>query len=128
MGTFLLVAFLAAHGFVHAAIWLPHPEPDPVKAVPFSPDHSALLVTAAVSQDATRQIATVLATACGAMYLAAGLGVAVGSAWASPAAGAAAILGLVLKVVFFNRWLLLGITLDVAVLSAALFAWPVGIS
>ena len=28
MTTALVVAFLAAHGLVHLAIWLPHPERD----------------------------------------------------------------------------------------------------
>jgi hypothetical protein len=43
-------------------------------------------------------------------------------------AAVAAILGLVLKVVFFNPWLSLGILIDAAVLSSALLSWPVSLT
>jgi hypothetical protein len=42
-------------------------------------------------------------------------------------AAAAAIVGLALKVLYFNPWLTVGIFLDAAVLSAAVLSWPVGL-
>ena len=47
MITALAVALLLAHGLVHFAVWLPHPEPDPGKPAPFAPDRSAGRVRAA---------------------------------------------------------------------------------
>ncbi len=48
MTTVLVVGFLLAHGLVHLAVWLPHPEPEPAKPPPFVPDHSALLTAVRV--------------------------------------------------------------------------------
>ena len=62
------------------------------------------------------------------LYVVAGLAVALGSGWAVAMAAAAAIVGLALKVLYFNPWLTLGILLDAAVLSAALLSWPVGLA
>ena len=53
---------------------------------------------------------------------------ALGSVWAVTLAVAAAIVGLALKVLYFNPWLTLGILLDAGVLSAALLSWPVGLA
>ena len=36
----------------------------------------------------------------------------------------AAIIALALKILFFNPWLSLGVLLDAAVLSSALWSWP----
>ena len=127
MGTTLLVAFLIAHGLVHLAIWLPHPDPAET-AAPFAPDHSGLLVAVSVPQHTTRFLARALAVGTAVAYLFAGPGVAVGAGWAPVTAAAAAILGLLLKLVYFNPWLLLGIALDGAVLSAALGGWPVSLA
>ena len=69
-----------------------------------------------------------LAGAATVLYVVAGLAVALGSGWAVALAAVAAIVGLALKVLFFNPWLTLGILLDAAVLSAALLSWPVGLT
>ena len=106
MTTVLVVGFLLAHGLVHLAVWLPHPEPEPAKPPPFMPDHSALLTAVRVPAPTTRRVSEVLAITITAAVL-------------------GATLGLVLKLVFFNPWLLAGITLDLLVLSLALADWPV---
>jgi hypothetical protein len=43
--------------------------------------------------------------------------------WA-PAAVGAAVAAVVLKGIFFNAWLTLGVALDVAVLAAVAAGWP----
>ena len=86
MITTLVVAFLVAHGLVHFAVWLPHPEPDPDKPAPFAPDHSAVLTKAAVPQTTARTLSTVLAVAAGVGFLLTGLAVAIDADWAVPMA------------------------------------------
>ena len=79
-------------------------------------------------QAASHLVAVGLAGAAAVLYVIAGLAVALGSGWAVAIAAAAAIVGLALKVLYFNPWLTLGILLDAAVLSAALLSWPVGLA
>lgn len=118
--TALLVAFLAAHGLLHLAIWLPHPEPDPAKPPPFHPDHSAVLAAVHTPPSATHALSMALAAAAAAAYLLAAAAVVLGAAWAVPVTVAAALAGLALKGLYFHPWLLLGIALDVLVLVLAL--------
>lgn len=121
----LVVAFLLAHGLVHFAVWLPHPEPDPAKPAPFAPDHSAVLTKTSVPRATTRKLSTTLAVAAGAGFLLAGLAVALDADWAVPMAVVASLLGLGLKALFFNPWLLVGVLLDLGVLfGAAAWPWP----
>ena len=126
--TWLIAAFLIAHGAVHLAIWLPPPPTDAERQAPFAPDHSAVLTRTQVPQTASHLVAVGLAGAATVLYVVAGLAVALGSGWAVALAAVAAIVGLALKVLFFNPWLTLGILLDAAVLSAALLSWPVGLT
>ena len=76
MTTALVVAFLAAHGLVHLAIWLPHPEPDPERPPPFEPDHSALLTATAAPVAAVHRIAVACAVAVAAGYVLAAVAIA----------------------------------------------------
>lgn len=128
MTEFALVAFLALHGLLHAGIWLPQPASDPDRPPPFLPDHSGVLTVAAVRQEVAHRLAVGLAIATTAMYLLAATAVTLGAEWAASVAVGAAVLGLVLKVVFFHPWLTLGLMLDLLVLSAALFEWPVALT
>jgi hypothetical protein len=108
-------------------VWIPHPQPDPARPAPFAPDHSAVLTMASVPAATTRQLAVVLATTAGGAFILAGLAVAFGGGWAVPVAVVAAVVGLVLKAIFFNPWLTLGVALDALVLGAALVEWPVSL-
>jgi hypothetical protein len=126
--TWLIAAFLIAHGAVHLAVWLPPAPTDAERQAPFNPDHSALLTRTQVSQASARLVAVRLAGTAAVLYVIAGLAVALGSGWAVAMAAAAAILGLALKVLYFNPWLTLGILLDAAVLSSALLSWPVSLA
>lgn len=126
--TWLIAAFLIAHGAVHLAVWLAPPPTDAERQAPFAPDHSALLTRTRVPQAASHVVAVRLAGAATVLYVVAGLAVAFGSGWAVALAAAAAILGLALKFLFFNPWLSLGVLLDAGVLSAALLSWPVSLT
>jgi hypothetical protein len=102
MTTALVVAFVAAHGLVHLAIWLPHPEPDPERPPPFEPDHSALLTATAAPVAAVHRIAVAGAVAVGAGYVLAAVAIAVGVPGAATVTVVAAVLGLALKALFFH--------------------------
>jgi hypothetical protein len=125
--TWLITAFLIAHGAIHLAIWLPPAPTDAEHPPPFEPDHSALLTRTQLSQTTTHLVAVRLAGAAGSAYVVAGLAVALGAGWAVALASVAAALALVLKGLFFNPWLSVGVLLDAMVLSAALLEWPVSL-
>jgi hypothetical protein len=125
--TFLVAGFLLLHGLLHLAVWLPKPEPTPDKPVPFEPDHSALLTEAHVQQRTVHRLAVWLAATAAALYGIAGLAVALGTSWAIPLALLAGAVGLAVKLLFFHPWLLIGIGLDVLVLTCALVEWPVAL-
>jgi hypothetical protein len=127
MSTVVLVAFLAAHGLLHAAIWLPRPEPDPAHRPPFVPTHSAVLTVAAVPVPEVRSIARSLAVATMVAYLVSAAATAGSVSWTAPALTCAALLGLALKTLFFHPWLIVGVALDVLVLTAAVAGWPVSV-
>lgn len=124
MTTFLVVAFLAVHGLVHLAVWLPKPEPD--KPTPFAPDHSAVMTAVHVPTGTTHRTAVGLAVATAVAFLLAAAAVAL-DVLVVPTLVAAAVLGLVLKALYFNPWLSLGVLLDVLVLTTALWGWPISL-
>jgi hypothetical protein len=121
--TALLVAFLAGHGFVHLAIWLPRTAQEP-EVAPLVPDHSAVLTAVHVSQPVRHALAALLAVVTGIAFGLAAIGVAMHGTWAVQAALLGAVAGLVLKLVFFDPWLTVGIALDVLVLAVVLTEWP----
>jgi hypothetical protein len=126
MATALIAVFLVVHGLLHLAVWLP--APDPEKAPPFDPGRSRVLTVSHVSAFAARRTAAVLAATACALYVVAGATVAFGAGWAPGVAAVAAVTGLVLKLLYFNPWLLVGIGLDAIVLLAALAEWPFALS
>jgi hypothetical protein len=128
MITALLVAFLVAHGLVHLAIWLPHPQPDTEKPPPFQPDHSGLLTAAPITPSATHTFSVVLASAVAIAYVLAGVAVATSVPAAAGLVAVAAGLGLVLKTLFFHPWLTVGVAIDAVLLVAAMSGWPVSLT
>lgn len=127
MTTFLVAGFLLLHGLLHLAVWLPKPEPDPAKPPPFEPDHSAVLTAAHVPVKSVHALAIGLAAGTCAAYLLAAVAVALGAPFAVGVAIAAALVGLVLKGLYFHPWLSIGVLLDLGVLSAAVWEWPVAL-
>ena len=125
--TVALVGFLAVHGLLHLAIWFPHPEPDPGKPPPFHPDHSAVLAAVNSPRTTVHQLSLVLAAGTATTYVLAAIAVAMGAGWAAPAAVAAGLFGLLLKVLYFHPWLVLAVMLDLAVVLAGTLGWPVNV-
>lgn len=126
--TWLVAAFLVVHGVLHLAVWLPPAPTDPDSPPPFAPDHSAVLTARHVSQGTSHRVAVLLAVAAAVAYGATGAAVAWGTAWAVPLAVLSVASGLLLKGLFFNPWLLVGVLLDGLVLTAALVSWPVSLT
>lgn len=118
----LLAAFLIGHGFVNIMV---HAGPtDPDKPPPFDPNRSWALNAAHVAVRPARNIAIMLAWATGGFFAIAGVSLMFGfEAWLSIAL-VGAVIGLALKVLYFNPWLSLGVAIDVWILWAALAEWP----
>jgi hypothetical protein len=123
--TFLVIGFLVIHGLLHLAVWLPHPDPRPEHPAPFEPDHSRVLTAVHVDQHTTHRVAVVLAVAAAAAYVVSGIAVGAGLSSAAGLVAVAAVIGLATKVLYFDPWLLIGITLDALVLTSAVASWPV---
>jgi hypothetical protein len=124
MAVVALVAFLAVHGLLHAAIWLPHPAPAPGRPQSFVLDRSSVLTAADVPQEVVRRLAVRLAVGTTVLYLVSAATVSSEVGWAASVTVAAAALGIGMKVLFFHPWLILGLLLDLLVLSAAVLDWP----
>ncbi|MFH0245322.1 hypothetical protein ACGRHY_23545 [Streptomyces sp. HK10] len=118
----LAVIFLLAHALVHFRVWVT-PQ-DPENPPPFAPGHSWALAAAHVTEETSRAAATALAAVTALLYAIAGVALLADADWWAPAAVVAAAGGLVLKVVWFNPWLLLGIALDAGVVLAVTLTWP----
>jgi hypothetical protein len=120
----LLGLFLVAHGLIHAAIWVT-PKPTDPKAPPFDASRSWLLNALGVGESGARALRVVLALAATAGFAAAGLAVLFGAGWWRPLAVVSAAVSLVLMLVYFNSWLLLGVAIDVGIIAVLLVAgWP----
>lgn len=125
MITVLVAAFLIVHGLLHPGVWTAPQEP--AKAAPFIPGHSWALAAAHVPDAPTRAIALSLAWWTAVVYAIAGAGVLAGSEWWPTAALVAAASGLVLKAVWFDPWLSVGILLDAGVIVAVACTWPASV-
>jgi hypothetical protein len=111
--------FLIAHGLIHAAVWLSPARP--AAATPFDPAHSWLLDRAGPAMRSSTA-SRVFALAAAAGFAASGWLLLLNvSGWKATAL-LGCELGLLLKVVWFNRWLLLGIAIDVAVAALIIAA------
>ena len=122
MTRFLIAAFLIVHGLVHIGIYATHQGTS--NPEPFDARRSWVLAGAHVAATPMRSASVALSLAVAATYAVAGWAIAFDvAAWVGVAT-LAATLGLVLKGVWFNPWLLYGIALDVGVLAAIATGWP----
>lgn len=118
-----VVLFLIIHGFVHAAVWA-MPKPAEQKPPPFDPAHSWALEAAHVAPASMRATSVIVAWVAALLYAAASVALAVdAAAWTTFAVLGAGV-GLVLKGLWFNRWLSFGVALDVAVIAAVAAGRP----
>ena len=120
MTDLLITTFFITHGLVHLAIYATPANPD--KPAPLDPGRSWAL--SGVTTTWTRGASVALACAVAATYSAAGFMVAIEAPTAAAVAGLAAVLGLVLKGLWFHPWLTLGVALDIVVAVAAVQGWP----
>ncbi|WP_405905343.1 MULTISPECIES: hypothetical protein [unclassified Streptomyces] len=120
MTTALVATFLFLHGLVHLPVWLAPTSRD----APFDPRHSWVLAAAGLPQARAGTAAVGLASAATLLYVIAGAATAAQSGGWATAAVTAAAAGLLLKSLYFNPWLSLGVLLDAAVITAVLAAWP----
>lgn len=122
MTRLVVAAFLVAHGLVHAAIYAA-PKPAPGKA-PFDPSRSWALSATHVAPDTTREASVRLAWITAGLFVFAGAALLADLAlWAAVATGAA-LVGLLLKVMWFHPWLTAGVLLDVGIVWATVTQWP----
>jgi len=117
----LFAAFLMAHGALHPAIYtLPY---DPEKAA-FNPNRSWALATAHVAEQPARTFSAAVSVMAGVLFLLSGVALLADSSLWVPLAASGAVLGFVLKGLYFHPWLIVGVLIDVGVLWAAAAAWP----
>ena len=117
----LTAGFLIAHGLIHAAIYAP---PKPQTEQPFDPAHSWALSAAHVGIPSMRAISVNFSWAVAALFAASGIALLASAEVWIPLALAGAGTGVILKGLYFNRWLSAGVLLDVAVMAAVTAEWP----
>ncbi|WP_328222490.1 hypothetical protein [Streptomyces sp. NBC_00310] len=121
MTTALVATFLFLHGLVHLQVWLARTGGDE----PFDPGRSWVLAAAGLPQARFMRVTAVgLASVTATLYVIAGSATAAQSGGLATAAVLAAAVELVLKALWFNPWLSLGVLLDVGVITAVLTNWP----
>ncbi|MEU6378741.1 hypothetical protein [Streptomyces sp. NPDC046909] len=123
MTALLVAAFLVVHGLLHPGVWTAPQQPGGTPA-PFTPGHSWLLVSAGVPAATARTAALTLAWCTALVYVVAGAGVPADAGWWPTAALVAASGGLMLKAVWFDPWLSVGVLLDLGVITAVACSWP----
>lgn len=122
MIAFLVGAFLIVHGVLHPGVWTAPQQPD--ESAPFVPGRSWVLAAVRVAPALARAMGLALAWYTAVVYAVAGAGALAGSDWWPTAALVGAASGLVLKAVWFDRWLSIGVLLDVGVVAAVIGTWP----
>ncbi|WP_411575258.1 hypothetical protein [Streptomyces fradiae] len=118
----LAVILLLTHGWVNIQVWAARPRPG--SEPPFDPGHSWALAAAGAPERPARSAARALAVLTGALAVVAGVALIAGAGWWAPVAAVSAVCGLVLKLLWFNPWLLLGVALDAGILLAVALEWP----
>lgn len=112
----LFIAFLIAHGAIHAAIWATPASSD--RDVPFDASQSWLLGW-------QRSLATLVALAAAGLLAAAGIGLWAHAEWWRAAAVAGLAVSIGLMIVWFNPWFTSIEIVNVALLIGLVFyAWP----
>lgn len=101
--------FVIAHGLVHLAIWLPKPD----EKAPFDVGHSPFAGD-------VRQLASVLAMAAAVVLGLGGLGLIGDAPWWIPVTVAGALVSAGLLLLTFNRWWLIGLGINAAIIVLSL--------
>ena len=101
--------FLIAHGLVHLAIWLPKPD----QKAPFDVGHSPFAGN-------VRRPASALAIAAAVILVLGGLGLIGDAPWWIPVTVTGAVVSAALLLLTFNRWWLIGLGINAAIIVLAL--------
>ncbi|MEU6394688.1 hypothetical protein [Streptomyces sp. NPDC046939] len=125
MITFLSAVFLIVHGLLHPGVWTAPRRPG--ESPPFDPGHSWALTAVHIAPEPVRAIALSIAWYIAVVYTVAGAGLLAGSTWWPTAALVGAAGGLVLKTLWFDPWLTVGVLLDVGVIVAVACTWPASV-
>jgi hypothetical protein len=107
----ILGALIICHGLITVLIW----GAPPSEGAPFNPSHSWALGD-------RRAAAVVLAAAAGIGFVLVGVGVLGRAGWWPGWAIAAGALAVILMILYFNAWLVVGLAISAAVLVAGVEA------
>jgi hypothetical protein len=125
VSSWLLAAFLVAHGLIHASYLRPPPAVEPgAPPWPFRLERSWALAGAGAPVEAVRATGRVLVLLVVAAFALAGIGVLAGAAWWGPVTLVAATLSLVQLGLFFHPWLSLGVLIDAVLIAGVTVGWP----
>ncbi len=121
-----LGGFAVAHALAHAPFLAPAPTQRPgAPEWPFELRRSRVLDRLGVPPGAVHGIGSVLVVALLGGFAVAGVALILELAWWRIAAVVSALISLVQLGLFFHRWLVLGLVIDVAVIAALMWVgWP----
>jgi len=114
--------FLIAHGLVHLLYLAPRPEGDP--NYPFVPEGRWFSRAVGLQPSAAKAIAGTLAISCAVAFVISGIALLANAELWESAAVVGSVISLVLMLLFFHPWLLLGIAIDTAIV-ASVVSWHV---
>ena len=126
MERLLLAGFLIAHGLIHAVIYAIPKDPD--KPAPFDPSHSWALAAVHVAERPARTFGVRVSWLATLLFAGAGIALVVHSSLWRSIAVCAAVLGLLLKGLFFHPWLIIGVLIDIGFVWAATTGWPASLN
>lgn len=118
----LVGLFLVAHGLVHLLYLTPRPEAD--RSYPFVPETRSIAKVLGMEPRTAKGFAAALAVATAVAFGLAGCALIVNAAIWQPAAVVASSISLLLMVLFFHPWLLIGIAIDIVII-ASVIRWHV---
>ena len=121
-GTWLLAAFLAAHGVIHSLFLVPAPEATSTPW-PFDMSHSWTIARPGLDRQTVRLAGLALIWLTVAGFVLAGLstvGLFVPAEWWQPLVAGSALTSLALLVLFFSGQLVVGLAIDLVLLLVAL--------
>ena len=115
--------FLIGHALVHVMYFVPEPSADQNGLEwPFRLDSSWVL--SGLSSQSIRALGAVLAILATVGFLATGVGLLLDVGWWTGAAVVSAVTSLVLMTAYLQPLILLGLVIDIFVLSTVVLRWP----
>jgi uncharacterized membrane protein YphA (DoxX/SURF4 family) len=118
----LVGLFLIAHGGVHLMYLGPRPENDP--SYPFVPEDRWIARLMGLKPRGAKVVAAALAVACAAVLLVSGIALFADAGLWKPMAAVGSLISLVLLLLLFHPWLMIGVAIDV-VIVASVWSWHV---